>query len=168
MERRALVVALALTLPLALYSIPYAYASTISSDYVVKGSLTVTFGTPNFINLLCNPGDYAVSGGYEPQSTSGDREAPHVAASFPTLLGLGPTTGQTPNGWFFEETLDIPGTGTATGTVWVVCQSPITVAGIGVPQFGSLYVAIALSAVVYFMVSRRFARRPTISAQIQS
>jgi hypothetical protein len=168
MERRALVVALALTLPLALYGIPYAYASTTSSDYVVKGSLTVTFGTPNFINLLCNPGDYALSGGHNPQYTSDGTEGPHVAASYPTFRGGEPTTGQTPNGWFFEETNSIVGTTSNTGTVWVVCQSPITVAGIGVPQFGSLYVAIALGAVLYFMMARRFAGRPTVPAQVQA
>jgi hypothetical protein len=45
----------------------------------------------------------------------------------------------------------------------IICQTPVTVAGIGVPQFGSLYVAIALGAVAYFLMSRRFARTPTIS-----
>jgi hypothetical protein len=52
--------------------------------------------------------------------------------------------------------------------VWVVCQTPITVAGIGVPEFGSLYVAIALGAVVYFVMSRRLARRPTMSAIVNA
>jgi hypothetical protein len=53
-------------------------------------------------------------------------------------------------------------------TAQVTCQSPITVAGIGVPQFGSLYVAIALGVVVYFILSRRYAGRPTISAQVET
>jgi len=35
MERRALVLALALTLPLALYGVPYAYAATTQSTYIV-------------------------------------------------------------------------------------------------------------------------------------
>jgi hypothetical protein len=48
---------------------------------------------------------------------------------------------------------------------FAICQTPITVAGIGVPEFGSFYVAIALGAVVYFMLSRRLARSPTISPQ---
>jgi hypothetical protein len=46
--------------------------------------------------------------------------------------------------------------------VYAVCQMPIAVGGISVPEFGSLCVAIALGAVAYFMLSRRFARRPTI------
>jgi len=47
----------------------------------------------------------------------------------------------------------------------VICQTPINVAGIGVPQFGSLYVAIALGAVLYFLLSKRFAGRPSLSAK---
>ena len=47
----------------------------------------------------------------------------------------------------------------------MVCQTPVTVAGVGVPEFGSLYAAIALGAVAYFMLSRRLTRRPTLSAQ---
>jgi len=43
---------------------------------------------------------------------------------------------------------------------------PITVAGIGVPEFGSLYIAIALGAVLYFLLARRYSGRPTISAQV--
>jgi hypothetical protein len=35
---------------------------------------------------------------------------------------------------------------------------------VGVPEFGSLYVAIALGALVYFMLSKRYARRPLVSA----
>jgi hypothetical protein len=51
----------------------------------------------------------------------------------------------------------------------IICQSAVTLpAGIGVPEFGSLYVAIALGAVVYFMMSRRFARRPTMSGQVKA
>jgi hypothetical protein len=50
----------------------------------------------------------------------------------------------------------------------VICQTPLTVAGIGVPEFGSLYVAIALGAVVYFVMSRRLARRPTMSAIVNA
>jgi hypothetical protein len=43
-----------------------------------------------------------------------------------------------------------------------VCQTPVTVAGVSVPEFGSLYVAIALGAVLYFLLARRFA--PTKAA----
>jgi hypothetical protein len=72
--------------------------------------------------------------------------------------------GPPPNSWdvqVIDKVLD----GSAAGAQ-VVCQTPIVVAGIGVPQFGSLYVAIALGAVVYFMLSRRFARKPTTSGPV--
>jgi hypothetical protein len=39
MEKRALILALALTIPLALYGIPYAYASVTSSDYVIQSRM---------------------------------------------------------------------------------------------------------------------------------
>jgi hypothetical protein len=117
----------------------------------------------------CPPGDYAVSGGYLPGAvrtdSSGIHYLPEIISPVPTISGATPTTtGQTPDGWFFQGVNNDVNDNTAS--VWVVCQTPITVAGIGVPQFGSLYVAIALGAVVYFMVARRFGRRPTISAQI--
>ena len=81
-----------------------------------------------------------------------------IIKSYPGGLGNPPDTWQvavynpTPDGRNF--------------IVWAVCQHPVTVAGIGVPEFGSLYIAIALGAVAYFMLSRRFARQSPISAQV--
>src|SRR4029077_264105 len=114
MERRALFLTLALALPLALYGVPYAYASISSSDYAVTGTVTVGFGTYNNLLLHCNSGDYAVSGGYKPQFLSGGDGYPKVIQSQPTFNGADPTTGQTPNGWFFEESLFLTGTASAT------------------------------------------------------
>jgi hypothetical protein len=51
-------------------------------------------------------------------------------------------------------------------TAGAVCQTPITVAGIGVPEFGSLYMAIALGAVAYFLMARRLARSPAVPARV--
>jgi hypothetical protein len=152
MEKRALVLALALTLPLALYGIPYAYANTVSSSYVVSSS------TSQIVH--CNPGDYANGGGGIVASGSIRASEPVKGGSVPTSPADG-----APDGWYIDGTTSLTST---TFLVFVVCQTPITVAGIGVPEFGSLYVAIALGAVVYFMLARRFARRPTISAQIQA
>ena len=42
----------------------------------------------------------------------------------------------------------------------IVSQSPITVAGVTIPEFGSLYVAIALAALVYFGLFRHYMKRP--------
>jgi hypothetical protein len=149
MEKRALVLALALMLPLALYGIPYAYATTVSSGYV---NLRVTNNVTE-AEVFCNPGDYATGGGgFATQA---------VNLSHSVLKGGGFfVNGTRPDGWIFGTLVS-----SSTLVVHVNCQTPITVAGIGVPQFGSLYVAIALGAVVYFMMASRFARRPTLSAQ---
>jgi hypothetical protein len=154
MERRALVLALALTVPLALYAVPYTYAAVTSSSYIVY----LTTGT-NFLVVHCHSGDYATGGGGESFSPG------HLSTSSPysydfVTNSYSPITSGTPNAWW----VDSVGEGATGVAAWVICQTPITIGGIGVPQFGSLYVAIALGAVVYFMMARRFARRPTISA----
>jgi hypothetical protein len=157
MERRALVVALALTLPLALYGVPYAYATITSSSYVNNNSST-TNDTTGGVRANCNSGDYATGGGYMVNDASVG-----VLTSEPTVGGHFPNPGQTPDSHTMSY---FNGKGvTFTAYAFVICQTPITVAGIGVPQFGSLYFAIALGAVAYFMLSRRFGRRPTLSAQ---
>jgi hypothetical protein len=85
--------------------------------------------------------------------------------SYPTGVGSFPNPpDSTPTGWF------VLATGLAgapyVSYVYVVCQTPITVAGIGVPQFGSLYIAIALGAVVYFLLVRRYASPKTARVQL--
>jgi hypothetical protein len=152
MERRALVLALALTLPLALYGIPYAYASATSSSYLV---LNIGNGA---VYVHCNTGDYATGGGALAVDS-----ANWIGESYPVFWTgsnyVGISTGQ-PNAW----TASAHNPASDFVNVFVICQTPIVVAGIGVPEFGSLYVAIALGAVLYFLMARRFAGRPTIPA----
>src|SRR5207245_9310394 len=68
MERRAVVVALALILPLATYGIPYAYATISSTSYTVKTTGTVKPGV-DFAVAECirqptgEALDYATGGG---------------------------------------------------------------------------------------------------------
>jgi hypothetical protein len=159
MERPALVMALALTLPLAIYGVPYAYATVSSATYTVGNFFTVpAHSTANLYDSVCNSGDYVTGGGVNAAVGNGNEQ---VLGSIATR-GDNPTASP-PDRW----------TGIASNPsgisdevfVGAVCQTPITVAGVGVPEFGSLYVVIALGAVVYFMLSRRFARRPTISLQ---
>jgi hypothetical protein len=167
MERRALVVALALMLPLALYGIPYAYAvTTAGQTTVVRATHTFNYLTdPNPYELLvhCPTGYYATGGGAGQDLDTVDIG---ISGSLPAIGGsvdLGPAT---PDGWVAFYNIANPSTNNGVDLqVLAVCQAPITVAGIGVPQFGSLYIAIALGAAVYFMLSRRFTRRPTISMQ---
>ena len=167
LEKRAIAVALALTLPLAFYGIPYAYAATVSSSYVVTAVNTVSIGSEIDASVHCNSGDYATGGGVNPQEGGAV-----VSRSYPLFFDGAlyhvVVTGSQPNAWY-GDVVSTAGLQDAFGIqVYVVCQSPITIAGIGVPEFGSLYVAIALGAVVYFMLSRRFARSPTISAQVEA
>jgi hypothetical protein len=113
----------------------------------------------------CNPGDYATGGGANAGGAAIDLSAAvrfdFNSQSYSTL-----SNGQTPNAW--EAGANNPSSVDVGMYAEVICQTPLTVAGIGVPEFGSLYVAIALGAVVYFVMSRRLARRPTMSAIVNA
>jgi hypothetical protein len=126
MERRGILLVVALAMPLALDGFPYAYASIATSDHVVRATWTVHAGNGDF-NPACHPGDYAVSGGYAPSGLTvstpgGVAPTPEIVSTFPTLAGVPASDGQTPDGWTFEA-------GNASGAdapaeVWVVCQTP--------------------------------------------
>jgi len=158
MEKGAFVLALALVLPLLLYGVPYAYAAQ-SSSYHKEASCAIIPGDGG-CGVLCNAGDYATGGGFEigalPE-VSGVR----VEASSYTLGA------NQPNEWGAKVFNPTNSTFSGPGdelVVQVICQMPIAVAGIGVPEFGSFYFAIALGAVGYFVLSRRFASRPKLAA----
>src|SRR5712692_1161671 len=156
-ERRALVAALALTLPLALYGIPYAYAAS-SSSYVNTNEVSGLF---EGIGLAahCNTGDYATGGGEVPGP---DNTVPtYVERNLPQFFDgsnyNSVSSGQQPNAWAAAIFNFSPSNAFLDVEVFVVCQHPIAVAGLSVPEFGQLYIAIALSAVVYFVLSRQYA-----------
>lgn len=168
MEKRAIALALALAIPLLLYGIPYAIAAT-QSVYVVSGLVDLGGSNPNSgsVSLLCTSSSdftnqYTLwqAGGY----------AAYPPAVQAALINSGhgrAATGDLPNGW----QVDIDNTNPRGDeyTVQIICQTPITtVAGLGIPQFGSLYLAIALGAVIYFVLSRRYTNRPTISAHVEA
>jgi hypothetical protein len=166
MERRAFVLALALTLPLVLYGIPYAYASQTTSTIVRGGDskpVECCGHTNAFAVPACSPGEVATGGGYDVAFVTGaDKVTAQVSRPAIGTHDIA-NPGDTPTGWFvrFLNTgIDQPNV-----SVYVICQIPTTVAGIGVPQFGSLYVAIVLGAVAYFMLSRRFTGRRTITTR---
>jgi hypothetical protein len=158
MERKAVALALALTLPLALYGIPYAYALTTQNTYVVKSSIDLTTGVGSATAMCSSPTDSTQHYGYTNQGFGRT-----VLDAFPVNSGgTEAATGQTPNGWHVVMSSS-PG---AVSDLYIICQSAITVAGIGVPEFGSLYVAIALGAVAYFVLSRHFKASPAIPAKV--
>jgi hypothetical protein len=169
MERRALVVALALTLPLVTYGIPYAYAVSTQSTYIAESDFlnVAAGGYHTFIAQCSNPSDYT--------QKFAIREGSDNFPSFPNVNGVLlnsvgnhlPSPGDVPNGW--QVTVQNTYSTAVQMQLEIICQSAVTLpAGIGVPEFGSFYVAIALGAVVYFMMSRRFARRPTMSGQVKA
>ncbi len=157
MERGSLVVALALTLPLAMYGIPYAYAATVGQTIVVFADQTIaaTDSVPYELFAHCPAGDYATGGGAGSDVDSNQLAPTFSGPAVGTAVDFGSAP---PDGWHatfnFNPSLFVGG----VVEVFVVCQAPITVAGIGAPEFGSLYVAIALGAVVYFVLSRRVSR----------
>lgn len=164
MEKRALIVALALVVPLALYGVPYAAAST-GSTYAVYTTLNVVGPGTVQGTAMCNAGDYATGGGYG--LIGGGSQVRDFSPAIDSA-GDSPSTGQTPTGYFLQVTTS--SSADVEFQLWAVCQSPITVAGLGVPQFGSLYVAIVLGALVYFALSRRYSRKapalPTATAPV--
>jgi hypothetical protein len=165
-EKRALALALALTVPLALYGVPYAYAATLSSSYVVTTTSTLPTASSIGASAHCNTGDYATGGGVNPQE-GGAVVSRSLPLHFDGTSYSSISSGQ-PNAWN-GEVVSTAGTQEDFGiATYVICQTPITVAGIGVPEFGSLYLAIALGAVLYFMLSRRFARRPAMPSQAKA
>ncbi len=160
MNLRALFVILALTLPLVLYGIPYAYAATSTSSYQVHNFVTIpNDSTIHEVDAVCNSGDYAVGGGY---NTAVGNLNEVVFGAIPTTGASHSITG-TPDRW----TALVKNSGSVSDEidVAVVCQTPLTVAGIGVPEFGQLYVAIALGALVYFLIARRYSPPKAIGAR---
>jgi hypothetical protein len=163
MEKRALVLALALIVPLALYGIPYAYAATTGDTAtVVSGNGNAhSTGTGQSATIFINPGictvtydviedggasfsvrfsaNGVVAGNKQYTVAGGNSYTDTIAASdVDLIIGAGPS-------------------GTVYYAYSAICHSTLAVAGIGVPQFGSLYVAIALGAVVYFVLAKRLA-----------
>src|SRR5229473_1450810 len=95
MEKRAFVLSLALTLPLALYGIPYAYAASTQSTYIVFTSEFIPGNGGNFLHLMCsNPSDSTMHFAY---GSSGKIFLTY--AVWLNSAGSYATTGQNPNGW---------------------------------------------------------------------
>ena len=158
MRRTARILVLVLTLPMILYSTGYAYAVVTTSTYVVSSTIVGIYpGDVGDHFVMCSGSDYATGGGWSIPLSGVDE-----ASSFPISVPGGEVTGpgEIPHGW---RILAFNPTAFASSfQVHVVCQAPVTVAGISVPEFGSLYIAIALGAVVYFVLARYGLRRPTL------
>jgi hypothetical protein len=153
MNKPALALALALVGPLAVYEIPYAHASTIAPPTKKIALHVIALGTDSTPTASCNSGDYATGGGddFDPGLINHTSEANAFT---------------NPGGWIVDASN--PTGGSLDLVVLVVCQTPITVAGVGGPQFGSLSFAfaIAIGAVAHFVPSRRSREDRRLSALV--
>jgi hypothetical protein len=153
MDKSGKVLFLALALPLALYGIPYAYASTTTSTYMVIADYTIAASTSAQVYAACHPGDFATGGGYATFRTVTYSEG-YPRTGMPTLWAVTVAA----NGITFTDV-----------EVNAICMTPITVAGIGVPEFGSLYAAIALAAILYFgLTALRQRHSPTMPTPVST
>jgi hypothetical protein len=165
MEKRALVLALALTVPLALYGIPYAYAATTGDTAtVISGNGNAASNgaglpfAPIFTNSngICTVTYDVFEDGA--QTFSVRFSANGVPAGNTQYTAAG---GNSHTDTVAASEVDLTIYAGSSSTVYyaysAICHSTLAVAGIGVPQFGSLYVAIALGAVVYFLLAKRLA-----------
>jgi hypothetical protein len=143
MKKDLKILVLVLLVPLMVFGTGYAYAQQTISSYINYSSVDVPAGqSSGAVIAYCNAGDFATGG-------SSAKEAGLImdgSAPFPIALGA------TPQGWTASG---VNPTGAPLQlTVYAVCMSPITLAGIGVPEFGSMYMAIILAAAVYFALTR--------------
>ena len=131
-----------LTVPLAMYFVPFSYAATTSSSYQVIGPMTVVHQQEAKVAIAhCNAGDYATGGGFN-----------FVNGTGLELIFSAGNAEFSPDNW--EVNVFNPTGGDQDVQALAMCQTPISVAGIGVPEFGQLYLVIALGAVVFFLIAR--------------
>jgi len=169
MRKGRLLLALSLVIPLGVYFVPYAYAAQTVTTYSVHSPPdTIKAHNTAFYDVKClGSSDYsaafpALSTVQGPAVTLDSKPGLSIYSLAPlNSAGAPAADGQTVNGWevFVANTnsFDLIST---RGLVIILCTNPVTVAGIGVPEFGQLYTAIALGAVVFFMLSRRASRTP--------
>jgi len=134
----------------------------------VTATVTVAPGTSADVDAYvhCSGADYATGGAVSPQEGGAV-----VRGSYPVLFSGGSysaiSSGR-PNAWFWEVASTVAPQDDFCNTTYVVCQTPFAVAGVTVPEFGSLYAAIALGAGVHFMLARHHTSRPAVSARVQA
>ena len=155
MRNKLAIIAIAiLAVPLALYFVPYAYAaSTVTTYEVVSSPVAIAPGDTNAGYALCTGAtDVVTGGGFEMNALGGTNYPPVVQTSYPfTQSGH--------NGWLvWVEDPDLSGALSNSYNVYAECMTPTTIAGIGVPQFGQLYTAIALGALVFYLLGRYMRR----------
>jgi hypothetical protein len=103
---------------------------TASLSYAVTSTYTAAANSIAPGSASCSASDYATGGGFALSVTD-----EVVIFSTSNILN-----GPNPTGWIVSVA-NHDSLFANTFSVTVICQTPITVAGIGAPEFGSLYVA---------------------------
>jgi hypothetical protein len=142
------IVLIALSIPVALFGVGYASAQQFATDYVRVNSVPMKVSQTTIASVSCDPGDLPTGGEYqihEGGAVAGVGEA-NVFVVYGSPLGA-------PNTWTVVA-FDHWQRDTLILEVYLYCMSPITVAGIGMPEFGSIYIVIILAAAFYSVLTR--------------
>lgn len=144
MRRDLRILVLVLTIPLLLYGVGYAYAVQTTGSYANRTSiLSIAAGSGESATIYCNSGDFATGGGFEGLGGLG----PQL-----NFYNSRPNSVTQPTGWYV--TVNNPTQSASAFRATVICQTPITVAGIGVPEFGTMYIVMLLGAAVFLFLTR--------------
>ena len=143
MKKDLKILVLLLAIPLLLFGTGYAYAQQTTSSYLTYLSVDVPAGqSSGAVDVYCDTGDFATGGA----SAKEGEMILNGESPLPQALGA------TPWGWRADAVN--PTEDPLQLTVYVVCMSPITIAGIGVPEFGSIYILMIIGAAVYLVLTK--------------
>ncbi len=148
MRRDSKILVLVLTIPLLLFGMGYAYAQQSTGTYVIGETTPMPAYAPIVLDADCYSGDYATGGGH---LFTGPVEQ-NAVQSYPIPYTVPGTEGPQPTGWRVAGYN--PSANPGNLEVFVVCQTPITVAGFGVPEFGSIYIIMIIGAAVYLVLTK--------------
>jgi hypothetical protein len=159
MKKKTLALIIVLVVPLALYFIPYAYAATTIQNTYAENSAPQNLASgagSSFVVQCASTSDFTL---HYIDSHPGLVKTVHVISLNSARNPI--NNGETPNGW--DIGLVNIDAGPITESVTIFCQTPITtVAGIGIPEFGQLYIAIALGALVFYLMGRYMTRKASV------
>lgn len=133
-----------LVMPLVLYGVGYAYAQVSTQIYERSSTHVIVAQRYSSFTAWCDVFDYVTGGGYNVMG--GWRYDERVVSSMSNTEGE-------QQGWLVTI-FGMHGGSEETITVYARCMPPITVAGIGVPEFGSFYILLSVVVGAYFVLFR--------------
>lgn len=139
---------LALTIPIALFGVGYTYAQQFTTDYVRLNIVPMKVSQATVASVSCDPGDLPTGGEYQIHEKGAVAKVgkANVFTVYGSPLGASNTLTVVAFDHRQRDTLILE--------VYLHCISPITVAGISVPEFGSIYSVIILTTAFYTILTR--------------